>query len=346
MQRLANRYRRDLIWNINGSRVGENVLLTAALRCLPSHVSRRAAARSPTLSIALRQLRQQCAFADVGVACRQPDGENCAGCETGEISSTTPLEVCGLAVTNRYAVTDGYAGRLPTLRHAAARMHTAGCARGADLRPPCSRGHGRRRIVGRPAAPRASAARLSCAPQQRAPDTGLPWPQYCCADSCVTSVTSVTSVSSVTSDYPGSTAAPTRARRATGRRADVFQPTPCAAGGRRLSRSSARSPARSPSRSPSRISLVSHSLVPLGRSPVSNGPDRREALEAYLMRKERDVPAVLRPWRQQAGRHPAVPPVRGKPRPSGGGSSGRGGGRGGKAELSTRDATRSASGRL
>ena len=44
MQRLANRHRRDLLWNINGSRVAENLLITSALRCLPSHVTRRAAA--------------------------------------------------------------------------------------------------------------------------------------------------------------------------------------------------------------------------------------------------------------------------------------------------------------
>ena len=42
MQRVANRHRRDLLWNVNGSRVAENLLLTAALRCLPSHVTRRA----------------------------------------------------------------------------------------------------------------------------------------------------------------------------------------------------------------------------------------------------------------------------------------------------------------
>ena len=38
MQRVANRHRRDVLWNVNGSRVAENVLITAALRCLPAHV--------------------------------------------------------------------------------------------------------------------------------------------------------------------------------------------------------------------------------------------------------------------------------------------------------------------
>ena len=32
MQRAANLHRRDVLWNVNGSRVAENVLLTAALR--------------------------------------------------------------------------------------------------------------------------------------------------------------------------------------------------------------------------------------------------------------------------------------------------------------------------
>ena len=39
VQRVANRHRRDVLWNVNGSRVAENVLITAALRCLPSHVT-------------------------------------------------------------------------------------------------------------------------------------------------------------------------------------------------------------------------------------------------------------------------------------------------------------------
>ena len=90
MQRLSNRYRRDLIWNINGSRVAENVLVTAALRCLPTHVSRRAATRSEALASSLRQLRQQCPFNDVSVACREADGQNCGGCETGELATSTP----------------------------------------------------------------------------------------------------------------------------------------------------------------------------------------------------------------------------------------------------------------
>lgn len=93
MQRLANRYRRDLVWNMEGSRVGENVLLTAALRCLPTHVTRDAE-RSVRIAASLRQVRQVCAFADVSAACRQPDSENCEGCETGGVAAATPLEYC------------------------------------------------------------------------------------------------------------------------------------------------------------------------------------------------------------------------------------------------------------
>lgn len=55
MQRTANRYRRDVVWNLNGSRVAENVLLTAALRCLPSHVTKRASGRASGLAHTLRQ---------------------------------------------------------------------------------------------------------------------------------------------------------------------------------------------------------------------------------------------------------------------------------------------------
>ena len=42
MQRVANQHRRDLLWNVNGSRVAENILLTAALRCLPAFAARHA----------------------------------------------------------------------------------------------------------------------------------------------------------------------------------------------------------------------------------------------------------------------------------------------------------------
>ena len=59
MQRLANRHRRDVIWNMNGSRVAENVLITAALRCLPSHVTRRAAATYHTART-IERLRRLC----------------------------------------------------------------------------------------------------------------------------------------------------------------------------------------------------------------------------------------------------------------------------------------------
>ena len=48
LQRSANRHRRDVVWNMNGSRVAENVLLTAALRCLPAHAAPRRAEGRPT----------------------------------------------------------------------------------------------------------------------------------------------------------------------------------------------------------------------------------------------------------------------------------------------------------
>jgi hypothetical protein len=129
MQRLANRHRRDVLWNLNGSRVAENVLVTAALRCLPGHVTRHraissgsapagshpgsssssAAAAAPGgshaggerpraagggVAHALRQLRSACLHADTSVACRVPDGSNCAGCETGDVAPGTPVEHC------------------------------------------------------------------------------------------------------------------------------------------------------------------------------------------------------------------------------------------------------------
>ena len=94
MQRVANRHRRDLIWNLNESRVAENLLLTAALRCLPSHVTRRAAARTSELAHSIRQLRQQCPHGDRSLTCRVPDGTNCVGCETGDLAAWTPLEHC------------------------------------------------------------------------------------------------------------------------------------------------------------------------------------------------------------------------------------------------------------
>ena len=94
MQRLANRYRRDLIWNMNGSRVAENLLLTAALRCLPAHVARRASLRAAAIAQSLRQLSQRCPHADHTIACRVPDESNCAGCETGDLAAGSPLEYC------------------------------------------------------------------------------------------------------------------------------------------------------------------------------------------------------------------------------------------------------------
>ena len=94
MQRVANRHRRDVLWNVNGSRVAENVLITAALRCLPANVAKRAAARAPTVAHALRQLRQQCPYGDASIACRKPDASNCAGCETGDLAGGSLLEHC------------------------------------------------------------------------------------------------------------------------------------------------------------------------------------------------------------------------------------------------------------
>jgi len=93
MQRVANRHRRDLLWNVNGSRVAENLLLTAALRCLPSHVTRRAS-KHTRLAQTLRQLRQLCPHPDHSLTCRAPDASNCAGCETGDLAPGTPLEHC------------------------------------------------------------------------------------------------------------------------------------------------------------------------------------------------------------------------------------------------------------
>ena len=109
MQRVSNKHRRDVIWNVNGSRVAENLLITAALRCLPSHVvrSHRGAAvagaasaakgdapRAPAVSRAIRSLRQMCPQFDGSIACRLPDEANCAGCETGELAGATPIEHC------------------------------------------------------------------------------------------------------------------------------------------------------------------------------------------------------------------------------------------------------------
>lgn len=99
LQRSANRHRRDVVWNMNGSRVAENVLLTAALRCLPAHAApRRAeAAReddAPSAAAALARLRAACVHRDTSLACRVPDGERCPGCEVGAISPATPVEHC------------------------------------------------------------------------------------------------------------------------------------------------------------------------------------------------------------------------------------------------------------
>ena len=94
MQRLANHHRRDVLWNMNGSRVAENLLVTAALRCLPTFAVRHAARRDASLAASLSSLRAACAHQDTSVACRAPDDENCAGCETGEISAGTPTEHC------------------------------------------------------------------------------------------------------------------------------------------------------------------------------------------------------------------------------------------------------------
>ena len=89
MQRLANRHRRDLLWNINGSRVAENLLITSALRCLPSHVTRRAAATRT-----IERLRRLCPHGDHSIACRTPDAQSCAGCETGDLAPSTLIEHC------------------------------------------------------------------------------------------------------------------------------------------------------------------------------------------------------------------------------------------------------------
>lgn len=56
MQRLSNAHRRDLIWNLEGSRVAENVLITATHRCLPSRVAQVAAAASATAAATLEHL--------------------------------------------------------------------------------------------------------------------------------------------------------------------------------------------------------------------------------------------------------------------------------------------------
>ena len=89
---------RDLIWNMNHSRVAENILITAALRCLPSHVTRHPADRASSVgagvAAALRQLRQMCQHTDTSIACRVPDARRCHGCETGDLSPVTPLEHC------------------------------------------------------------------------------------------------------------------------------------------------------------------------------------------------------------------------------------------------------------
>ena len=94
MQRVANRHRRDVLWNINGSRVAENILITAAHRCLPAHITRHRAGRPATVSAAVRQLRSMCPYADYSMVCRLPDASNCAGCETGDLAGSTPIEHC------------------------------------------------------------------------------------------------------------------------------------------------------------------------------------------------------------------------------------------------------------
>jgi hypothetical protein len=94
MQRAAHHHRRDVLWNVNGSRVAENVLLSAALRCLPAFVARSAARRDASLAAALGALRGACVHRDSGLSCRAPDAQNCAGCETGELAGTTPIEHC------------------------------------------------------------------------------------------------------------------------------------------------------------------------------------------------------------------------------------------------------------
>ena len=101
LQRSANRHRRDVVWNMNGSRVAENVLLTAALRCLPAHAAPRRAEGggrveddAPSAAAALARLRAACVHRDTSLACRVPDGERCPGCEVGAISPATPVEHC------------------------------------------------------------------------------------------------------------------------------------------------------------------------------------------------------------------------------------------------------------
>ena len=107
MQRVANRHRRDVLWNLNGSRVAENILITAALRCLPTHAKRgggasigglgvgaRSGAATAVLHAARQQLRQMCPYGDASVACRVPDATNCMGCETGDMAMGTPVEHC------------------------------------------------------------------------------------------------------------------------------------------------------------------------------------------------------------------------------------------------------------
>ena len=93
-QRLANAYRRDVLWNVDGSRVAENVLITAAHRCLPAHITRHAAARADAPGRSLRALRALCPHADLAIACREPDRSGCAGCETGHLATSTPIEHC------------------------------------------------------------------------------------------------------------------------------------------------------------------------------------------------------------------------------------------------------------
>ena len=94
MQRAAHHHRRDVLWNVNGSRVAENVLLTAALRCLPAFAARGAARRGASPAAALAALREACSHRDTGLSCRAPDAQNCAGCETGELAGSTPTEYC------------------------------------------------------------------------------------------------------------------------------------------------------------------------------------------------------------------------------------------------------------
>ncbi|KAL1505054.1 hypothetical protein AB1Y20_008814 [Prymnesium parvum] len=153
VHRAATAYRRDLLWEANGSRVAENVLLTAALRCLPRHAAGGAAAAA---AAAL------CAHADVSVACRQPDAERCAGCETGEAAAAAPLEFCCGGSCPRCNASDRCVppavGRGSPLlhaeeRHAALERYLA--AKERDLPPALQRW---RKAAGRPAAAAAAAA--------------------------------------------------------------------------------------------------------------------------------------------------------------------------------------------